>query len=102
MKKEDVSQYGPGFNAEDVTIDQMAQVLIIAEYGAELIKKYTPSLSNQKPLKLTDIEKMVTAHGDLSCCKITVLVEYPLYGAVYTYGNHGQYWEETGKLKGYA
>ena len=33
---------------------------------------------------------------------IYVLAENPLDGKVYSYGNRGDYWEEIGKLRGYA
>lgn len=33
---------------------------------------------------------------------IMVMVEDPLNGVIYEYGNHGDYWEEVGKLCGYA
>lgn len=33
---------------------------------------------------------------------ITVLSESLLSGTVYRYGNHGAYWEQIGKLDGYA
>ena len=33
---------------------------------------------------------------------IKVLVENPLEGAVYCYGNHGKFWEKTGITCGYA
>ena len=33
---------------------------------------------------------------------VTVLHETELNGAVYRYGNHGDYWEEVGSLKGFA
>lgn len=33
---------------------------------------------------------------------ITVIVEYPLAGKVYSYGNHGHFWEEVGTICGYA
>lgn len=96
MEKSDPNE----FRAGDVEIDQMANVLIIADFGADIVKKHIQV--EEAPLKLADIEGLVAKHGDLTCCIITVLVEYPLYGSVYTYGNHGQYWQETGTLKGYA
>lgn len=33
---------------------------------------------------------------------ITVVIELPLWGDVYRYGNHGEYWEKVGKTEGYA
>lgn len=33
---------------------------------------------------------------------IQVLVENPLEGAVYCWGNHGKFWEKTGITCGYA
>ena len=33
---------------------------------------------------------------------ITVIVEYPLAGKVYSYGNHGHFWEDVGTICGYA
>ena len=33
---------------------------------------------------------------------ITVIVETTLSGYIYTYGNHGDFWEYTGTLWGYA
>lgn len=33
---------------------------------------------------------------------VTVIAESPLDGAVYQYGNHGEYWEQIGEVCGYA
>lgn len=33
---------------------------------------------------------------------VTVIVEAPLHGEVYRYGNHGKYWEQIGTVCGYA
>lgn len=33
---------------------------------------------------------------------VTIIYEEPLCGAIYRYGNHGKYWEKTGKTIGYA
>ena len=33
---------------------------------------------------------------------ITVIAECPLHGAVYKYGNNGEYWEQIGTVCGYA
>lgn len=33
---------------------------------------------------------------------ITVIVDTPLEGIIYHYGNHGGFWEQVGKTTGYA
>lgn len=33
---------------------------------------------------------------------ITVIAESPLHGEVYRYGNNGDFWEQIGKVSGYA
>lgn len=33
---------------------------------------------------------------------ITVIIQWPLRGDVYLFGNHGEYWEKVGKTDGYA
>lgn len=33
---------------------------------------------------------------------IMVMIEEPMKGTIYQYGNHGEYWEEVGELCGYA
>lgn len=50
---------------------------------------------------LLGIQRLVQLHwrqDDL----ITVLVESPMGGKIYQYGNHGAYWVLHGKLNGYA
>lgn len=54
--------------------------------------------SDDKPKTLDDIEKDFGGNDDL----IIVIVEEPLKGAIYEYGNHGDYWELQGVTKGYA
>ena len=34
--------------------------------------------------------------------QITVIVDGPLEGAIYHFGNHGDFWEQIGKTVGYA
>lgn len=57
---------------------------------------------NENEFTLCDCYNIAVENGfDKRGC-IVVLVEYPLRGSVYRYGNHGDYWEEIGTLKGYA
>lgn len=49
---------------------------------------------------LERIRKQLKAAGVVGT--ITVIYETALSGTVYRYGNHGDYWEEVGTLKGWA
>lgn len=49
---------------------------------------------------LESIRKQIRAAGIAGT--IMVLYETAMSGTVYRYGNHGDYWEEVGTLKGWA
>lgn len=50
-----------------------------------------------KPISLADIRaKYPTAR------MITVIAESALWGSVFRFGNHGEFWEHIGKTQGYA
>lgn len=52
-------------------------------------------------VSLNDITQQIKSRfGD--CGTITVISEFGLSGKIYLFGNHGDFWEEHGKTKGYA
>lgn len=71
----------------------MGMCSVIAVYNPDDGESYLKILHNIDTLD--EIETI--EHGF-----IKVLVENPLEGAVYCYGNHGKFWEKTGITCGYA
>ena len=54
-------------------------------------------------LTLDEIKDQIKeAYGDFDVPIITVYVDDPFCGQIYTYGNHGDFWELTGETGGYA
>ena len=67
--------------------------IVIAVYNPDDGESYLKILNNIDTL--AEIETI--EHGF-----IKVLVENPLEGSVYYWGNHGEFWEKTGITCGYA
>ena len=89
-------------NPKEITFSGLGQeiiTVIIETRGKQ--KCYKSYLDDDKSITLQDIEdraKKEFKHVVL----ITVLAESPLSGAVYQYGNYGDYWTKIGDLIGYA
>ena len=69
--------------------------VIYVDSNGELKAK---AIFDEYSLTLNGIKESLDA---LPFATIYVLAENPLYGKVYCYGNHGDYWEEIGDLWGY-
>lgn len=85
---------------ENIDLNGMSFIYIIAE---NLFLKFMGS-EDEKTFTLKDCYDIVLRDkpDNQKVGVIIVLVEYPLDGAVYRYGNHGEYWEKIGTLKGFA
>ena len=89
-------------NLENIDISGMSIITIISEDVNIVGGLYEIIFGNEGTVfTLKDCYNIAVGNGDRRGC-ITVLVEYPLRGKVYRYGNHGEYWEEVGTLKDYA
>lgn len=71
-------------------------------FGDKCVLK-TLDTQYDNPISLEDCYDIVYYRSD-GCFKgvIIVLFEDKTQGAVYKYGNHGDYWEKTGNTCGYA
>ena len=58
------------------------------------------TLAAFKELTLKEISDQVMER--YKSATIVVIVNDPLHGEIYEYGNHGDYWEQIGVLSGYA
>lgn len=77
-------------------------ITIIVEYSNKKIFAKNIYVSDEQEITLDSIYQLAKekSHNDKSLI-ITVMVEYPLQGTVYRYGNKSG-WEEIGSLIGYA
>lgn len=55
----------------------------------------------EEEITLDDCYNIAVENGYINAT-ITILNNTPMGGEVYTYGNHGDFWEKTGSLVGYA
>lgn len=89
-------------NPKEITFSGLGQEIITVIIETRRTQKcYKSYLDDDKSITLKDIEdraKKEFKHVVL----ITVLAESPLSGAVYQYGNYGDYWTKIGDLIGYA
>ena len=81
-------------NPEEVEFSEMILTVIYkAEGFVRLVKK--GYLTEDEFTTLKDI-------SDLFPSVEMVIAESALSGKVYRYGNHGEFWEEVGEMRGYA
>ena len=58
-------------------------------------------LDDGRETDLDDILALAKSHGYREGV-LWLMAESPLRGEVYSYGNHGAFWEKTGTVDGYA
>jgi hypothetical protein len=94
-------------NPDDfMLINDMATIVAIVPDSVKPFEKAVFPINyevNYWGIKFTTLEiirKQIRAAGLAGT--IMVLYETAMSGTVYRYGNHGDYWEEVGTLKGWA
>lgn len=88
---------------DNINLNWNMSIITIIHSDIEFCKKiiYCNDEDDEKEFTLKDCYNTAVANGYKRGC-IIVLKENPLSVSVYRYGNHGEYWEEIGTLKGYA
>lgn len=94
-------------NPDDfMLINDMATIVVIVPDSAKPFEKAVFQISydvDDCGIEFTTLErirKQIMAAGIAGI--IMVIYETALSGTVYRHGNHGDYWEEVGTLKGWA
>lgn len=86
-------------NPSEVVFDGMVIITVIIN-NYELVSLF--GCEDESAPTLKNIEELVFKKGYPRRVFVMVIAEYPLYGTVYNYGNHGPYWAEVGKTIGFA